>query len=156
MAKTGRPAKPTAVKKREGKRGKRKLPDAADEPKFSRSTSLKAPSWLPSAAAKAEWNRMAPELDSQGLLTTADEQNFGIYCTNVGRYRALLKLEKLGRLFVCESGYEQVKPIMGLIDKCEKAIASFGAKFGLDPVARAGMGKQGMDERRKGFKEFIG
>lgn len=72
----GRPPKPTAIKRLEGNPGNRKLND--DEPQFS-SADLTAPVGL-DETAKAEWNRLAPELRKLGLLTITSERTLFNLC----------------------------------------------------------------------------
>ena len=78
MGARGPRPKPTAVKKREGNPGKRPLNEK--EPEF------KAPEVCPAAPAflneiaRAEWDRVAPELFAQGLLKNPDIAALTAYC----------------------------------------------------------------------------
>ena len=79
---TGRKPKPTALKVIAGNPGKRAL--NASEPRFP-SGGSPAPDWLGDEAAAA-WNRLAPALESNGMLTVADADALAVYCDLVGRY----------------------------------------------------------------------
>ena len=78
MATRGRKPKPTALKLLEGNPGKRPL--NANEP-IPPQGEVKCPSWL-LPEAKKEWKRLAPAMESMGILTLADEKAFAGYQIN--------------------------------------------------------------------------
>ena len=78
----GRKPKPTAKKRLEGNPGKRKLNKA--EPIFP-ADDLKAQEML-TPAGRQEWERVAPDLSRQGLLTTVDKAIFAAYCDAFSRW----------------------------------------------------------------------
>ena len=82
--------KPTALKMIDGNRGKRPLP--ANEPIYELAD-IKPPANL-SAASKAEWQRLAPMLQTQRVLTEADLKIFGHYCEAVGNLAELKQIEQ--------------------------------------------------------------
>ena len=58
---------------------------AAAEPKYT-PVVPECPEWL-SDDAKAEWNRLLPELDRNGLLTKADMAAFAGYCDSFAMWK---------------------------------------------------------------------
>ncbi len=78
----GRPAKPTVLKIIAGNPGKRPLPAA--EPQFPACPTTR-PDWL-AGEAVALWDKLAPALDFNGLLTTASRESLATYCDLMGGY----------------------------------------------------------------------
>lgn len=68
MSLRGRPAKPSAIREAEGNRGKRPLPKREPKPKAG---TPPAPADL-GAGARAEYKRLAVDLESMRVLTLAD------------------------------------------------------------------------------------
>ena len=81
---TGRKPKPTNLKVVSGNPGKRPL--NAQEPVYS-GGDLSGPEWL-SADALAIWDRLAENLDANGLLTQVNRDLLAVYCDLVADYRA--------------------------------------------------------------------
>jgi P27 family predicted phage terminase small subunit len=67
----------------QGNPGRRPLNEK--EPQF-RAAGTKPPEWL-SGYAREEWNRLAPMLIEQGVLTEADRELFATGCERYGVYR---------------------------------------------------------------------
>ena len=82
MATRGTKPKPSALKLIAGNPGKR--PINAAEPAFE-AAGTPAPDWL-TGEALAVWNRVAPCLETNGMLTKPDADALAIYCDVVGRY----------------------------------------------------------------------
>ena len=80
MATRGRKPKPTAIKLLEGNPGRRPLNE--HEPVPPKAT-IKCPAWL-EPEAKKEWKRLAPALESMGVLTSVDISAFAGYCQAYG------------------------------------------------------------------------
>lgn len=78
----GRPPKPTALKVLQGNPGRRPLNDR--EPAF-RPADPTPPKHL-TGYAKEEWERVAPQLIQQGVLTDADRALFAAGCERYGVY----------------------------------------------------------------------
>lgn len=76
MAVRGRKPKPVELKILEGNPGNHPLNDERPKPA---PLAPRCPSWL-SRRAKAEWRRVAPELETLGLLTTLDMAALASYC----------------------------------------------------------------------------
>src|SRR5262245_11926058 len=78
-------------------RGSRHAAGRGDEPRPVPGN-VTCPSWL-SAAAKAEWKRLFPELRRLGLITLVDRASFAAYCEAVGELQeATILLERDGRV----------------------------------------------------------
>jgi P27 family predicted phage terminase small subunit len=139
----GRPPKPTALKIAAGNPGKRKLaPDA--EPKFPAG----APKCPPlSKGAKAVWKRVAPFLESQGLLTHADRDSLAAYCIAVAMMeQAEAALANEGWTILVGAKMVDGEPVGGQVvphpalkrlDLAMTQVRQFGNLFGLNASARS-------------------
>lgn len=78
----------------------------------------KAPSWLPNAHAKKEWDRLAPILVSNKLLTEAGLSAFGMLCSLHGK---LVQLWSAGEA-----------PVASMVAQYRNLVNDFG----LTPVAQ--------------------
>lgn len=135
--KRGRPRKPTAVKKLQGTARKDRTPKREPKPR----TGVEAPAVL-SKEARAEWDRLAPELERLGLLTIADRAQFAIYCDAVARWTKLTeKLDKLDEMTEAQgkAGYRQQVAEVALQKSYGEIVSRLAGRFGLDPSARAGL-----------------
>lgn len=135
-SKTGRPRKPTALKKLAGTHRKDRAPKHEPKPRGG----VRPPKGL-SVAATAEWNRLAPELERLGLLTVADRAMFAIYCDAVARWTDLTQRLDKGGLTEEQgkNGYRQQVAEVALQKSYGEIIARLASRFGLDPSARAGL-----------------
>lgn len=132
----GRKPKPTALKKLEGNPGKRPLNE--NEPRFAQS-SLRAPSYL-DEEARAEWNRVAPQLSAQKMLTIVDRTQLAAYCVTYSRWRAAENKVQDGELtFETPAGYQQQVPEIGIANKYLEKMIKLAAEFGFTPAARSRM-----------------
>ena len=90
----------------------------------------KCPKWLP-REAKREWRRLAPWLESQGLLTQADQAAFAGYCAAYARWH---RFERLANKESPEVAIGQ-----GFANAATKALHQLTqllARFGLSPSDR--------------------
>lgn len=127
----GRKPKPTALKLIAGNPGKRALPK--DEPEYEAASVLEAPAWM-DEGAKAEWDRIAPELEALGLLRKVGIQELGAYCRAVSRLaKAEAIIAERGMTFEAMEG-PKVRPEVAISSKCAEEIRKFGADFGLTPA----------------------
>jgi len=125
--------KPTVLKVLEGNRGHRPLNKNEPKPKKSKSS---LPSWV-NDEAKKEWNRLIPELERLGLLTTLDQASLIACCQCWGRFVEAEKyLKNNDTVFITENGYMQQVPQVGMAQKYLKLYLSFMAEFGLSPSSR--------------------
>ena len=84
-----KPRKPTQLKALSGtKQPCREEPASIELPLVDEIPD--APSWLPNAHAVKEWDRLAPILFNNGLLTEASLSTLGILCSLLGKMCQLL------------------------------------------------------------------
>lgn len=129
MGRRGPPPKPTKLKIVEGNPGKRKLNDR--EPAYA--AGAVCPEWL-EPEGKAEWERLAPELDRMGMLTVADQHEFAAYCQAFARWRQAQER-------ITESGLELAiaKGYVNAAQKARQDMQRTAAKFGFTPSDRTGI-----------------
>ena len=130
----GRKPKPTALRRSEGNPGKRAYNHAEPE----------APGDLPdcpehlSAAARAEWDRLAGVMHEMGVLSTVDRAGFAAYCQCYGRWvEAELKLKDTPLLYKTQTGYIQQSPWLSVANKQLELMGRYMTEFGLTPASRA-------------------
>jgi P27 family predicted phage terminase small subunit len=138
----GRNNKPTALKRLQGNPGKRALNNC--EPQFSGTP--KCPSWL-DKDAKAEWKRVATELEALNMLTRCDQSALAGYCKSYSTW-------KQAELLVTQHGLVLTEPILSkagevvgqrikrnpattIASDALKSLARYGSLFGFDPSSRA-------------------
>lgn len=131
----GRKPKPTHLKLMEGNPGKRRLNENEPKPRPIRPD---CPEWLLDEA-KAEWDRVVPELERMGLLTIVDRAALAAYCQAWARMvEAEAKIEQYGSILkVKGSDYIQVSPYETLRRQNAQLIRSFCTEFGLTPSSRS-------------------
>jgi P27 family predicted phage terminase small subunit len=127
-------AKPTALKKLEGNRGKRPLNE--NEPKYPTLTDFEAPEWL-TGLAREEWDRITPYLSVNGLLTVADIMSLSGYCAAVEMLiKAKQDIDKNGVVIQGQRG--RVKnPAVAAQTEALSAVRQYSAMFGFDPSSRS-------------------
>jgi P27 family predicted phage terminase small subunit len=136
VAAPGRKPKPVALKVLEGNPGKRPLNH--DEPKPT-PIAPACPDWL-APLARAEWDRVAPELERLGLLTAVDGAVLGAYCQAYARMvQAEEAIERLGFNQFSKDGYAQQRPEVAIAMKSAAMVKAFAAEFGLTPSSRGRM-----------------
>ena len=130
----GRKPKPTALRRSEGNPGKRAYNHA--EPA--------APGDLPdcpehlSAAARAEWDRLAGVMHEMGVLSTVDRAGFAAYCQCYGRWvEAEEKLQSTPMLLKTATGYVQQSPWLSIANKQLELMGRYMAEIGLTPASRS-------------------
>ena len=126
MAAPGRKPKPTRLKAIEGNPGKRPL--TRNEPKPT-PVAPSCPSWL-DTEAKAEWRRVAPELERLGLLTLVDRAALTGYCL---AWSHLVTAEKAMQ----PEGH--ISPHFTVFKASLQAVRAFCTEFGLTPSSRGRM-----------------
>jgi P27 family predicted phage terminase small subunit len=95
------------------------------------------PSFL-SEEAKAEWERIAPELMRLGLLTPIDRAAFAAYCESYAQWvRAETLLQEKGVLVIGNKGHVIVSPLLWVSSSATKMMLKFGVEFGLTPSSRS-------------------
>jgi P27 family predicted phage terminase small subunit len=137
-----RKAKPTALRLIEGNRSKRPLPK--NEPKPRIGTPL-PPAHL-DAYALQEWQRIAPELELIGLLSTIDGAALAAYCMCISRWmqaeEALARMKARDKLtsalmIKTANGTAIQNPLIGVANRSMNMAIKFASEFGMSPAARA-------------------
>jgi len=129
----GRKPKPTALKLLEGNPGRRPIKGAEPRPPGALPT---CPAHL-GASAKAEWKRLARDLNGIGLLTTADRAALAVYCQSWGRWvEAERKLQETPLMLKTPAGYVQISPWLTIANKERELMARYMAELGLTPSSR--------------------
>lgn len=150
MGRRGPKPKPTHLRVLEGNPSKRPL--NTNEPKPA-PIAPQCPDWLDDEA-KAEWNRVEPELERLGLLTVVDGTALAGYCQTYARWRQaeeILQKHGLTMEIMTKGGgtYLQQRPEVAIAQKSLQLIKAFCAEFGLTPSARSRMtlpGQKAEDE----------
>ena len=124
----GRPAKSPQLQAFEGLRGHRPL---RNTPSFPDASIAPLP-WLDATAAEV-WSRLAPGLIERKLLTEADLELFGVYCT------ACSDFEQASRMAGKAKDPETYVRLCRTKRSAGEAILKIGAKFALNPVSRNGL-----------------
>ena len=126
--------KPTAIRKREGNRGKRAWNH--DEPQ--------PPDALPrcpkhlAPVARTEWRRVARTLHAMGVLTTIDRAALAAYCQSYAKWvEAERKLQETPPLVKTPSGYIQQSPWIAIANKQLEIMGRYMAELGMTPAARS-------------------
>lgn len=127
----GRNPKPTALKILQGNPGKRPLPDNEPQP----TGKAVMPGWL-LVGAREVWAEFAPIVGGMGLLTDADAETFGRWCSLAAEFRLCptsMPANRIARMDALES------------------------RFGLDPSSRAKLGMASQKKKKENpFKALAG
>ena len=130
----GRRPKPTALKLRDGNPGKRRLNQLEPKPPLSAPT---CPAHL-SPSAKAEWKRLARQLEGLGILSQLDRAALAGYCQAWGRWvEAERKLKETPILLKTPAGYVQPSPWLSIANKQLELMHKFMGELGLSPASRS-------------------
>lgn len=148
----GRKPKPTSLKLIEGNPGRRPLGERGAEPYGGAPT---CPAHL-CPSAKAEWKRLANQLQLLGLLSQLDRAVLAAYCQAYGRWvEAERKLKETPMLLKLPSGYVQQNPWLTIANKQLELMHKYMAELGLSPVARTRVDMRGPGQRSK-FAGLLG
>lgn len=139
----GRKPKPTIAKVLAGNPGKRGL--NPDEPK--------PPAALPdcpvelSAAAKAEWDRLAPDLVALGMLTQLDRAALAAYCEAYALWiEAISALRRYGTMVKSPSGFPMQSPYVAIANRQAEMMVRIASEFGFTPASRSRIAIPAPDE----------
>ena len=128
----GRKPKPTNLKILEGNPGKRPLNHDEPEPELG----AECPAWL-CARGQSEWQRLAPVLESCGILTMADQNTLATYCDAVANYiKATLEINDLETFIEQGPHGTKISPIISAQRNYADLMIRFGSKLGLSPSDR--------------------
>ena len=136
MARKGPPPKPTALKILAGNPGKRKL--NVNEPRPPAGVPERPRSVSQDVIAKAEWDRIAPELLRLGLLTVLDGAALGAYCQTFSLWQQAEELlRRDGRTYKLPNGTVCKHPAVGITQQAKMMVRAFAAEFGMTPASRS-------------------
>ena len=139
--------RPAGLKLVEGSRpgrdsGGRKV---AEPPAFKR-VPPEAPEWLP-AEARAEWERVVPELARLDLLKPVDRSALTAYCLTWDRLvQAQRQMDEDGSVLATNSQGRVRHPAVAVIEAASKELRAWAGEFGLTPSAESRVGRQGDDD----------
>jgi P27 family predicted phage terminase small subunit len=129
----GRKPKTIEEKKRTGNPGKRRLNEQAPKP------DLAMPECPPHLdfEARAEWNRVCPELMRMGVLARIDRAAIAAYCVSWSRWvEAEKQIRKFGPVIKAPSGYPVQNPHLGVANTAMTFMKSLLAEFGMTASSR--------------------
>ena len=129
----GRKPKPTRLKLIEGNPGKRPVNPHEPRPEVKVPT---CPAHL-NPSAKAEWKRLARQMQVLGIITDLDRAALAAYCQAYGRWaEAERKLKETPMLLKLPSGVIQQSPWLAIANKQLELMQKFMSELGLSPVSR--------------------
>lgn len=147
MGQRGPAPKPAAIHLLNGNPGRRSQAAPGSGPACAVPA---APVWL-LAEARAEWDRITPELEKLGLVSELDVGHLAAYCQafalmqRTSEELARLQAEGLaetipnrmrGLVDSTPSGYKQMSALLTVYNRAADAMARHAAEFGLSPSAR--------------------
>ena len=166
MSEAGRPHKPAALRIAEGNRSRTEIPLEAQPNRLA----PPCPADM-TGDARAEWDRLAPQLVDLGLLRETDLAAFASYCyawaefifwereverdrRKAGRSSQLIETKDVEREILKKSGEKEViiVPVkaqvfepsaISRLHKAEELLRRYLSKFGLTPADRAGLAAAG-------------
>jgi P27 family predicted phage terminase small subunit len=151
MARPGPPPKPTELKLLLGNPGKRPL----QKPVVKPTPGATCPTFL-TKEAKAEWNRIVPELKRLGLLTQIDRASLASYCSAWSDFeRAERQMANRPLTVVAGNGTEIQHPALVIKRAAMEKIRQFAAEFGFTPAARTRVHAPGPDDEKDEDSRFF-
>jgi P27 family predicted phage terminase small subunit len=116
------------------------------EPPAFRRVPPEAPEWLPEEA-RAEWDRVVPELARLDLLKPVDRSALTAYCLTWDRLvQAQREMERDGSVLSENSQGRVRHPAVAVIEAASKELRAWAGEFGLTPSAESKVGRQGADD----------
>jgi P27 family predicted phage terminase small subunit len=89
-------------------------------------------------AAVAEWQRVTPLLEHEGLIAELDAAPLAAYCMAYSRWqRAVAEVRTGGEMILAANGSPVQNPWLAIRDRAAKDVLTFGAQFGITPTARS-------------------
>ncbi len=129
----GRPL-PTALKSVRGTVRKCRLNE--NEPKPA--TTIPATPTFLSDEARQEWDRIAPILERNGILTEIDGAALAAYCQTFADWiEATLKVREEGFLTATTNGNVIQNPMVGVANRLKADLLRFLSEFGMTPASRS-------------------
>jgi P27 family predicted phage terminase small subunit len=159
--KPGPKPKPAHLKLLEGNPGKRRVP--VGEPRPPIGPVPQAPEFLASEA-RAEWDRVSPQLYHMGLLSEADVAPLAAYCQAYARWllaerviATMAEKDQLtgGLMVKTTNGNAIQNPLVGTSNKAASDMVRFASEFGLTPVARARLALNAVVPQKSKFDGLV-
>lgn len=97
------------------------------------------------ADAIEEWDRLAPLLHAQGMLTEVDRASLGVYCQAVADWRSITRTLNAmrardkgmeGNVIKSANGTMIVNPLVKVARDAQNRVIQMAVEFGLTPVSR--------------------
>ncbi len=153
----GRKPTPTNLKILRGNPGKRPIPQNEPKPE---PIAPECPDWL-CEDAKAEWERIAPQLERLGLLTEVDMAAMVGYCESWAQYKKAMQfIHKHNEVYPIKNKdgsvkYLQQVPQVSIANKALANIRAAGSQFGLSPGDRGRLQVPGAAEDDDPMEQLI-
>lgn len=129
----GRPRKPEKLNELQGNPGRR---DRQDEVEASPEPP-ECPDWL-NDEARAEWERVIPQLAESRLLARIDRAALVCYCQAWAKLREAHEIiDREGSTFSTDKGYVVKHPAVTMANEAADQIRKFACEFGLTPLSRS-------------------
>lgn len=88
--------------------------------------------------AKAEWRRMAKDLEPLGLLTNLDKAVFASYCQAFSTWsQATKKVQEGGFVFKAPNGMPMMNPYLPIVNKANEQMMKALIELGMTPSSRS-------------------
>ena len=114
-----------------------------------------APSWL-DAEAKAEWKRLAPELEKLGLLTVLDRAAFAVYCCIWSDFKMLSEIiEREGAVIEGHRGVPRKHPLLPALHQAMDGVRVWAQEFGMTPLSRTRLQVTVPPEEESDFEKWL-
>lgn len=131
----GRIPKPKVINDLKGDPHKRRRHKSEPEPPKDRPD---CPAHL-DEIAKQKWTEVTQQLDSMGLLSSADSGALELYCAAYGRYRSAEEfVKKYGEVIISPaSKFPMISPYASRMDRNLEVCRKYEIEFGLTPASRS-------------------
>jgi len=148
----GPPPTPFELRVLQGNPGHRRLPKRVLKPK----PGATCPPWL-SRKAKAEWDRLAPELLRLGLLTELDQAALACLCVARADLQwAEQTIKRQGHTTTAGNGTLIPHPAVTMRAQAMEQIRKFSAEFGLTPAMRQRLHLEGPEDEKNEDDKWFG
>lgn len=134
---------PTHLRLVTGNAGKRAV-EEGEEPQFTEAAP-ECPEFL-GDVARAEWERIVPELQAARLLTKVDMAALALYCGAYARWQqaefkirehSVGDIDGLGLVTSGANGYKMLTQWLIISNKAQEQLLKYLAEFGMSPSSRA-------------------
>jgi len=107
-----------------------------------------------SPSAKAEWRRVAPLLEDQGLLAKVDRAALAAYCELYARWiKSLKMIQEKSEVITTPNGSLQVSPWVSIARSAEKELRTYAGLFGMTPADRGKVNAAPKEKKKPEGKE---